>query len=313
MDVIIKKIWAALLLCLLLWGLLPLAAQADSEGSIYVLSVDNNTFQQNFAILLKRSLKAKFAEYNVREIKQLAAMDGLHKDDLILTVGTQSAAALYDHKIKTPCLHLFVTRKSMQDIPGTANANRQCSVLYLEQPPARYIHLLVAALPDSKKLGILLGPDSSIYRLELEQAMNEAGIQGLSVFTQDHDDIESSLRRFDGHASFILTLPDKAVVSARTAKKLILDTFMNHKGLIGYSESYIKAGALMGVYSTPDQINKNTLNIVRHLLSSEPWDVNEYYPDRYTVSVNYQVARGLGIRLPAEEVILKNLQELEAR
>lgn len=79
--------------------------------------------------------------------------------------------------------------------------------------------------------------------------------------------------------------------------------------MIGFSQAYVKAGALAAVYTTPEQTGKQVGEIAMRALGGKVVLLSPpKYPKHFSVSVNYQVARSLDISIGDEADILQRLQ-----
>jgi len=72
--------------------------------------------------------------------------------------------------------------------------------------------------------------------------------------------------------------------------------------LIGLSQSYVNAGAIAAIFSTPDQMAKQTAMTALQFIKSGKLPSSQY-PSEFSIAENLQVAKSLGIELPAPESI----------
>ena len=99
------------------------------------------------------------------------------------------------------------------------------------------------------------------------------------------------------------------VVSRDTAQSLLLTTYRANIPVIAFSHAYVRAGALAAVYSTPEQIGQQTGEAILRLNQSGSWNLPKpQYPKYFSVSVNSQVARSLGLEIESEQVLVEKLK-----
>ena len=109
----------------------------------------------------------------------------------------------------------------------------------------------------------------------------------------------------------MLAVADPAVFNSATVSNVLLASYRAKLGVYGFSPSYVKAGALVAVYSTPAQIGVHTADTVRALLRGSAVPALQY-PADFTVSVNEHVARSLGLSLN-ETVLTERLKRTERK
>jgi ABC-type uncharacterized transport system substrate-binding protein len=82
--------------------------------------------------------------------------------------------------------------------------------------------------------------------------------------------------------------------------------------VIGFSQAYVRAGALAAVHSTANQIGRQAGEWIAELAHTDNWQLGTpRYPRYYSVAVNTQVAQSLNLNVRNENVLLQQLQQLE--
>ena len=108
----------------------------------------------------------------------------------------------------------------------------------------------------------------------------------------------------------LLTLPDPAVYNKRTIVSVLLSSYRQRVPVVGFSRAYVKAGALIALHSTPEQIGRQIAEALVHRLAHGRWPrAGIQHPNYFDVAINARVARSLGIRLPQPQDLLHRLQE----
>ena len=186
------------------------------------------------------------------------------------------------------------------------------TAVFLDQPYYRHITLARAVQPDARNLGVILGPTTGKDLPALKTASEAMG------FRLNHDELVSNdnplqmLQPIMARSDIFLALPDQAIFNRTTAKWILFMSYQQHIPLIGFSRSYVDAGALAAVISTPEQIGQQTaeiLNIYNDTGTLPPAGYSRYF----SVITNPQVARNLNIELPAPSQLEARLKEVEQR
>lgn len=273
-------------LACLLSGLLP--AQAAPLRVQVVLSERGGAYQE-FSDALRDALRAQQVIVNVSDGN--AADDA----DLIVAVGMKSASASV--AANKPVLNVFVPKAGYDKLAKPAGGARS-SAIYIDQPLERQVSLLVAALPKAGEVGVLYTTPppglSSLRRLLAERnlQLHEQAVGQNSLF----DALEDVLAKSD----VLLVLPDIEIYNAGTIRNILLAAYRKQVPLIGISQSYVKAGALCAIYSTPAQIAQQAAEAVGQFAASGKLPPSQY-PKEFEVSVNAQVARSLDLPIKDAE------------
>ena len=183
-------------------------------------------------------------------------------------------------------------------------------VLFVDQPLYRFVNLAQIAFPSIKILGYLHGDVSAEHTENLRQDTVRQKIKLKDVSLQPGRHLTKVLDKLMSDSDAVLVLPDPFLFNRRAVQSVLLASLRRKTPLIAYSESYVKAGALLALYSSPEQIGRHTAELVNCLIKACDAENQENYPKYFSVQVNNVVARQLGYKLaPADE--LQTLLELQ--
>ena len=156
---------------------------------------------------------------------------------------------------------------------------------------------------------MLLGPSSQDRLKPLQQAAREQKVAVSAEQVTTEEDIIPALKHLFTNADVLLALPDPLVFNKNTAQSLLLTSYRAQIPLIAYSKSYVSAGALAAVYSTPAQIGQQAAELLVRLMQAKTLTLpSPQYPKYFSVSVNYQVARSLGLAIESEAALLEQIK-----
>jgi putative tryptophan/tyrosine transport system substrate-binding protein len=159
------------------------------------------------------------------------------------------------------------------------------------------------ALPDRRRVGVVLGPTSAGLANELRGSTRERDLALNLAEAVDSANVYSALQQVLPTSDALLALPDPVTFNATTVYGVMLTTYRAQVPVIGFSEGLVKAGALLGLYSTSAQVGRQGAEIASRTLAGESGLPAPQYPRYFTVRVNGTVARSLGIPI-AEEAVL---------
>jgi ABC-type uncharacterized transport system substrate-binding protein len=136
--------------------------------------------------------------------------------------------------------------------------------------------------------------------LDIEQIdSSQALLRALNKVLEDND--------------VLLSVADPVVFNNQTIHHLLLSTYRHGVPVLGLSRAYVEAGALLAVYSTPEQIGMHISDVLLKLSSTGQWTLPAPQSPRYfSVTVNRRVASALELVLPDEAELLRKLHAASA-
>jgi len=279
----------AMLLCFIAILAARSVAAADS---IVIVSVPGNGAHQRFSSAFRAELSRIEPEINIIE-QSLDDYTPSNNGPLVVTLGSRAfRKTTYQPGVM---FHSLISKELYKEY----HPNDQDGKYYLvfNQPLKRMLRFHAVALPQSKNIGVLLGhPDSYL----INKLNREADVFGKRVvIEQVEDDFSESLSTLLSKIDSLLLFPDSTVINRSTINSLVLDSYDKQIPLLGYSRSLVKAGAMLAIYSTPEQLGKETAQLIDRIISGERIPTLNY-PKQFEVSVNYKLSRVYGITIPSE-------------
>jgi ABC-type uncharacterized transport system substrate-binding protein len=305
----------AALLALLLAGL---AAAGDAAGALQVLVVqskEGGAYEQaGGAIRATLAQRPGAPTVTFQSLEQYrAAPTAVKAPSVIVTVGTQAARELAAANPAPPLLHALVPRATATELlreRGTGGGRRD-SALYLDQPLGRQLDLIRLALPQYRNVGALLGPSSEGIAAELrtQAAARDLAVE-IATMTR-REELLPTLNRLLDDADVLLSVADPLVYSSETIHHLLLTTYRYKVPVVGISKAYVEAGALLAVYSTPEQIGRQAGEILAALPARGALQLPlPQYPRYFSIAINRRVAASLDLHLEDEAALAWRLEAL---
>jgi len=302
-----RLLFASFALALLFaWASVVSAAPANIA---IVLSDDSAPYQEtanNIRVLVEQGV--------VRAVVSVYSPAGKKPDfvrerqDLIVAVGVRAAQEMVALNMTTPILTTLIPRQAFEKIARQRDY-RQFSAVYLDQPLARQMELIHLALPERSRIGVVLGPESQDALKALQFATKEAKFALVVEKIGAAEELLPALQRVLADSDVLLALPDPLVFNKGTVQSLLLTTYRYQDPVVGFSQAYVKAGALAAVYTTPEQAGRQAGEVLLHVLSGKSWVLPPpEYPKYFSVSLNYQVARSLAINVSDEMALFQKLK-----
>lgn len=291
------------------------AAYAKSRSTIIVVPTKAGGAYQEFLHALRGSLARSGSTVTITVVASEdidAALFNPKKARLVVAVGTVATQKVFELNIALPVLGALLPRNSYRILEERARQQGKTyarSAIVLDQPISRHMGLIRKILPNKKSLGVVLGPDTRFLRADLMSAAKRDGLR-IRIETMGYaQHLMGPLSRALEDADAFIAVADNVVSNRKTVQNLLLTTYRHKIPVIGYSRAYVRAGALAAVYSTPEQIGRQAGELVSSIVKSNSWNLPlSVFPKYFSVEVNRDVARSLGILLPNQKEIERSLR-----
>lgn len=281
-------------------------ACAESLQVTVVLSENSGAYLEFSDALRENLLKRNITPLVVEQPDGAIPHSGL-----VVGVGMKAAAAIAASNAPA-VLNVLVPKsgheKLLRDFPRRANS-KTYSAIFLDQPIERQIGLIVAALPDWQRVGVMYVTPPG----ELAQLGREMKNYGLVLHEQAISSafpLNAALQGLLKESQVLLALPDAEVYNSSTIRNILLTAYRSGVPLIGFSPGYVKAGALCALYTTPGQFAAQSAGLIRKFGYTQTLPAARS-PREFEVSVNEQVARSLGLQIKNAARLHEEIQDFE--
>jgi putative ABC transport system substrate-binding protein len=285
--------------------LLPLCAYGANDLRVLLVLSESMSPYQTFAKTFQQNLSPNF-QVSVLERPENFSVNE-NQADLIVTVGIKATDWMIG-KTTTPVFAVMIPSTKYFDLLEKQTRGRQISAIYIDQPWSRQVALLHAALPESRSIGVLY---SSETRLNLRTLQNELARHGYKLVAkqmQSKETLSSDLEEVLARSDVLLAIPDSNIFSSSNIRNILLSSYRQRIPLVGLSQAYVNAGALCAIFSTPEQlavqasVTTKLFAQTRHLPDPQP-------PALYTIAVNQDVARTLGVTTKSADLLHMQVEE----
>jgi ABC-type uncharacterized transport system substrate-binding protein len=233
---------------------------------------------------------------------------------LYIALGSQATAALLEEKVNVPILVALIPRQSFERIlrQSGRKVSAQLTAVYLDQPLARQLALIRAALPHAKRVGVLWGPESKGWAQQLRVVADVIGLQLVEAEFKADSGGFPDLRHFLAASDVFLALADPAVFNSTSIQNLLLSTFRANVPMVAFSPAYVRAGAWLSLQVTPNQVGLQLAPLVQDVLKGGALPDHAIESNDFEVSVNEHVGRSLNLKADpsALRLQLRRLEQL---
>lgn len=302
------SVWRGFVLCALLLSAVMNEAMAAAPRVIVLAEMDKAPQAETVTVLnTEMQRDGTDAEVLAPSRASPAALAGA---SLIVTVGAQAAQAVAALETTTPVLHVLLSRSTLEALthaPGSA----PWSAIWLDQPAERQIALIRLALPNQARIATIAGPATPALARELIAAARGHDLEASSAEAADIAALYPALRSVLDPPAVLVITPDSQIFNSQTVHHVLLTAFRLRAPVLGFSAAYVRAGAVLGLYTTPAQAGTETAAVVRRVLAGQGLPAPAHHA-LFEVAVNPTVARSLGIHLPAADTLTRRLRAQEA-
>ncbi|MBI2753088.1 MAG: hypothetical protein HYX46_06190 [Betaproteobacteria bacterium] len=232
---------------------------------------------------------------------------------VVVALGTRALRAVLANGTRAPVIATLIPRSAFEsELKGFSRQNdsKGVTAVFLDQPFERQLNLVRIVAPGKTRVGVLASPATQDAVQRIESAARERGLSIVGESVDDAQRISTALARLLGESELLLALPDPSIFNASTIHNILLSALRAQQPLIGFSEAYVRAGALAAVYSKPRQVGHQAGEIAAQTVAGAPLPPPQY-PKSFSVSVNPTVARTLGLAVEEEAALAAKLQRME--
>ena len=302
------RITGAIFWCLFAFA--PISCWSDNLNVLVVLSESSSPYK-SFAETLRKNLPASI---QLSVLDQSEVSSSLKNIDLVVSVGLKaSLSAITQTGISV--LAVMIPKAGYEEMLAQLSPQKRIqaiSVIYLEQPWTRQLDFIRAALPKKRRIGLLYSPNAQINLAYLRQQFSEHGATLIAKPVLSAEKLFPTLDDLLQNSDVLLALPDNAIYNSINIRNILLNSYRDDIPFIGLSQAYVTAGALGAIFSSPEQVSGQVVSMA--LAFSKTGKLpGPQYPREFSISLNLEVGRSLGIELPSIDVIRGKMNSEERR
>jgi ABC-type uncharacterized transport system substrate-binding protein len=214
---------------------------------------------------------------------------------LLITVGN-NALEFAGQSGTAPILATMLLRA---DLAGS-RVRQPVGAVVLDLPLADVLARTANVFPGKTRAAIIRNPDASSASPSALAAQAKAA--GMAIKVIDCPRPELLLQAFlslKGQVDFVLCPPDGTLYNSATVRPLILASLEIRLPVVGFSASFVRTGAVAGVYPDYFDVGLQAGDLARKYLAGARLPANES-PRKVKVAANPRVARLLGLRMPGK-------------
>ena len=298
---------------------------ADTTDVFFLVSKPTTDYL-DVLTTVQKELEAKFPEkysYRIEFVSETVApertaLKSIASADLVVTIGTAAADSAYQYRALQPKLGPPIISALITDSSFVALASQhfgsvdqafasQVSSICIDQPTSRSILLAKLLLPKAKKTGVMLGLSSAILEEELAGTIEDAGMESDFVIVGAKDNPIAKIEPVISSSDVFIPVPDSRLMNIATAKWILHLSYRHKVPVIAFSRTYVEAGALAGIYSSPQNVAMQMVDWIANDAVNRDKTGRAYEAKYYSMHFNYSVAASLDVPIETEQFYRQRL------
>ena len=280
--------------------------------SIRLVVSDDNAFSRETANRLQILIEQSVPGIALERVTATAAASAAASPALVrlvVTVGDAAWQSTASSPKDSPILAVMPQSRAYETM--IKRSPRNFAAIFVEQPVGRIFNLVSLLKPGDAEVGIVLGAATQDMAPLLQAAANERNQRLLLETASEGAAVGRVLADvIRGGANVLVAIPDPVVQTANTVQPILLMSYHAGIPVIGYSAAYQRAGAMVSLYSTPEQLARQVSEAVIAWTQGKGLSAIQE-PKYFTVGINTTVARSLGIELPDADTLEQKLRSMK--
>lgn len=271
------------------------ALARDAEDVFIAASPDNPSLYQ-IATAISRQLETRNIDSTIIDAGK-GKLSVFNKAGIIISVGNAVSQRITRLAPDKPLIAITTS------IMAADNTSAHTQLL-IQQPPCRQLRLIKNLSDQFRSVSVIAS--NNRHRDTLKRCASNNGLT-LRFYRKTKDTALAKLIAQALQGDIILALPDHEIYNPKTVKTILLQSYRKRIPLIGFSRSFVKAGALAAIYSTPEQIAGQVSDLVQQWLEQGSLSGGVTFPRDYHVLINNQVSNALQLDLPPTDIVRNKL------
>lgn len=275
--------------------------------SVTVVQSERNGAYDEFTAALRSSLASDAVNLTIQDTSQPVPANA---KELVIAVGMK-AASLVAASNAPAILNVLIPRaghrKLLRDNPKRERSASYSSI-FMDQPAERQLGLIAAALPERHRVGLLYEAPADE---EVEQLRQKAAEHGLKLYERpvgSNEALFDALQDVLQHSDILLAQPAPSLYNSSTLRNILLSTYRAGIPLVGLSASYVRAGAVTAIFSTPAQFASQASTVIQKFSETGTLAAAQY-SRQFEVAINERVSQSMNLDLPAADELLRKISQ----
>ena len=250
---------------------------------------------------LKNSdIELEYSEMNLKSEGPegiLTKLNLLHPD-LVITVGSPATILIKERKPELPLIFSTVLNPETSGIIDESDSNHMITGASLDIPIDIQFQKFKMIYKDIRKIGVIYTDQTEALIENAREVAPELGLELVALKISSDREVPIALDSLCRVVDGIWTTADDLIYTPQATKFMILVSLRNQKPIMGFSPSFVKSGALMGLNYDYKDIGRRAGNLAMRYLHGEPLsEIPVASPGVIYLHINLKTANQIGIEI----------------
>jgi ABC-type uncharacterized transport system substrate-binding protein len=271
---------------------------------VVIVTSSDSSFQEQAAERIQKKISGESTRATIVSADDMSS-HSRDSNTVYIAIGKYAIEVMNDIDKNAALLRL--NNKNIADTKYTSTR----SDLITRQAACKHLQLIKAINPKWTTIAVLSSINSADATAELSKCAIKFNFD-LNIYAiTDETDLQKTLEKAVEYNKVLLAIEDPLVYNSRTVKNILLTSYRHRKPVIGYSDSFVQAGAVAAIFTPPETVADDAVRVLSDFFDNH-WQFkrNVYRPSGFSVSTNAQVASSLEIALPDKATIMERIKEM---
>jgi len=306
-----RHVLQALLACVVVFTELVPAFSLGPATIVIVLSRDIAPYREalkGFETSLNNAKQQyRFVEFNVEAagpdpdsfLNRLRA----RRPALILTLGSAATNLVASSVTDVPIVFSLVLPSTGADsIQVLRSTHENLAGASMQIPVEQQFVKIREILPGARRIGVLYDPKNSWPQVEsAEKAAAAMGLELVALPVTSEEGVVQRMEEVAGRVDLLWSVSDSTVFTPQGLRHILLSTLRGRIPFVGLSPSFVKAGALLALSCSYEDVGRQSGEIALRILGGEePGRIATAEPREVSLSINLNTARQITVAISDE-------------
>jgi ABC-type uncharacterized transport system substrate-binding protein len=235
----------------------------------------------------------------------------INADTIVVSIGSKAIKALLEENITNPVINILTPSTTYYKLLECckASSKNQEYAIFLNQPMSRHAKLLSNLGNNIHRIGIILSQDNEYQKDSIIKMFEHEGLEAQILLLKNSHNIGYELNRLFTQVDAVFVIPGNSIFNKHTLYKLLLSSYRKNIPVIGFSRSLVNSGALIALYSSPQNQAKQLAEFISSFKAKTgKSEIKVFFPKYFDIAINDNVANALGLDIAEKQTLIKQIK-----
>ncbi len=266
-------------------------ASTQSNEHVFVAIPEYNAITRSYLQAFDKH-KYQSSNYKVLELGKLPTL--CDKPSCVyIAVGHTVLKELRQRLRQAPIISVLTSSLVYYQTLEEQDAHNTVSAIFAEPSLRHQLDIVMRLYPKQANIGLLYSEKSEQSLINLKHAIKNYPFNIIAVKIDHEKTIAQALEGIK-KADVLLAVPDSTIYNSGSLRYIILTTYRREQPIIGFSENFVRSGALGTSYTDIDHIAEETIEFILYYQLYKKLPEPDY-AKKHRIVFNNAVANSLNI------------------